>query len=623
MPKLQLDRFLFLIIPALLLFFIYGCAATTGALDAGWWTDNPPAPVAFEYQGLRRTSQYVTMRDGVKIAVDVYLPENMPDGDRLPAILSQTRYWRNIDLRWPVSAFISLPEEIERIVESGYALVRLDARGSGASFGDRQSPWSQDEVRDGHEIVDWIIRQPWSNGKVGSAGGSYEGTTAEFLLTTRHPAVLAIAPMFSLFDVYTDVAFPGGIHLSWFTEIWQRGTRAMDLNRPQDALWWAPLATRGVMPVDADPGRVLLRQAVRMHEKNYLVHDEARQLEFRDDVSSGGLSMDRFSPHAFIEQLRQAGKPIYSNSGWFDGGYAHAAIKRWLTVRNPGSRLVLGAWDHGGDDHFRPFESPVPTQFDHIGELLRFFDFYLKNKDTGIAQDPPVHYYTMVEDAWKSADTWPPPAKPTPYYLGASRTLAPVMPGNEASFDEYKVDLTAGTGDRARWNALAVEIAVNYPDRAREDKKLLCYTSAPLENDVEVTGHPLVALFMSSDTPDGEVFVYLEDVDELGRISYVTEGMLRIVHRQLSDQPPPYRTPTPFRTFLRRDAQPLRPGEIAEITFDLHPVSYLFSQGHGIRIAIAGADADHFRVLPGRPPTYRIHRGEKYPSRIILPVVEN
>lgn len=583
---------------------------------ATWTTDAPP------YTGIVRTSQYLTMRDGVQIAVDLYLPANLRDGDKLPTILDQTRYWRNIHLRWPVSAFVNgMPDEITEVVEHGYAIVRVDARGSGASFGTRPCPWSSDEIKDGAEIVDWIIAQPWSSGVVGATGGSYEGTAAEFLAVNQHPAVKSVVPMFSLFDVYTDIAFPGGIHLEWFTRVWQKGTRAMDLNRPQDMLWWAPLATSGVLPIDADRDRKLLKAAIEQHRANYLVHDEALQIVYRDDVSEGGISMDRFSPHTFLADLRAANIPFYSYSGWYDGGYAHSAIKRFVTLRTPGSKLILGPWDHGGDDHVRPLGETIDSRFDHYAEVLRFFDYHLAGVDTGIDCDAPVHYYTMGADRWNAAQSWPPAAQMTPLYAGPDHSLTWQAPDANEAFDEYEVDFTAGTGDRSRWNCLAIDLAVSYPDRAEQDEKLLVYNSPPLERDLEATGHPLVTLYVSSTATDGDFFVYLEDVDEQGNVGYVTEGSLRAIHRRLSDEQPPYVSPTPYRTFLKKDALPLVPGEVAELTFDLNPTSYLFRQGHRIRLAVAGADADHFRLSLDEPPTIRLHRDKVHATRLVLPVV--
>jgi len=163
---------------------------------------------------------------------------------------------------------------------------------------------------------------------------------------------------------------------------------------------------------------------------------------------------------------------------------------------------------------------------------------------------------------------------------------------------------------------------VSYPDRDGRDQKLLVYNSPQLEKDLEVTGHPIVTLFIRSTASDGNFFVYLEDVDETGRVRYVTEGMLRALHRKVSDEEPqPYLDLVPYHSAKRKDALPFLDGEIAELRFGLLPTSYLFKKGHSIRIAIAGADKDHFIVPSVPPPTWRVYRDQPYSSRIELPVM--
>lgn len=591
--------------------------------DTAWWEDDREDTIkqSSASSGFSLTSQYLTMRDGVRIAIDLYLPKDLKPGQKLSTLLLQTRYWRRYEFRWLIENFQKPPEELLFFVNNGYAIVRLDVRGSGASSGSRPCPWSPDEIADGAQVVDWIISRPWSDGKVASAGGSYEGTCSEFLLVNQHPAVKAIAPMFALYDAYTDIAFPGGNHLTWFTSIWQHFNDIIDRNRISEAAWYASIFVRGVPPVDADHDRSLLKAAVLEHRNNYHVHDEARQLTFRDDVSPGGISPDSFSPHSHLEQIRQSGAVIYSYSGWFDGGYAHSAIKRFLTVGNPGDRLLLGPWDHGGDDQMCPFETTRKTHFDHPGEIKRYFDYHVKGIANGLENELPVHYYTMVENKWKTAKSWPPESVKTSFYLSADNGLTNNIPVEESSRDLHQFDLTATTGDKARWNSLAEDVAVIYPDRKKQDKKCLVYQSEPLKQDLEITGHPIATIYIQFDSNDGQLFAYLEDVDEKGRVNYITEGSLRALHRKLSKETPPYQTPTPYHSYLSQDALPLEPGEIAEMVFDLQPISYLLKKGHRIRLALAGADADHFRVLAQKPPNVSIYRDNAHPSRIELPVI--
>jgi putative CocE/NonD family hydrolase len=618
--------------------------------DAAWYEVERPQPAS---GGMRYSSCYLAMRDGARIAVNLFLPSGLTSGERLPTILHQTRYYRSMELRQPLRTFVGgmpfhhiplVRQCRKRFLANGYAWVDVDVRGSGASYGRRVCEWSPDEIRDGAEIVDWIVRQPWSSGVVGALGTSYTGAAAEFLLLNRHPAVRAIAPRFALFDAYTDIAFPGGIHAAWFTETWGRYNAALDRNAPYElAGWWVKLLVTGVQPVQGAHHRAVLADALIAHRDNYDAHEQGLSLTFRDDVApsdphhndlAGRLdlvgtpidesgSINLFSPHNYWHDVEASGAAIYGYGGWFDGAYAHSAIKRFLSVSTAGSRLILGPWNHGGHWHIEPLRRPTGSSFDHDGELLRFFDHHLKGRDTGIAAEPRVHYFTMVEGRWKSADTWPPPAATLTYYLAEEGRLGLDPPATETGGDEYVVDETAGTGEHSRWRTqVTISDAVRYPDRNDQDAKLLTYTSPPLDRPLEVTGHPVITLFVTSTAGDGTFFVYLEDVDASGHVAYVTEGQLRAVDRQLSDSPPPYRQAVPYRTFKRADARPLVPDEIAKLVFDLLPTSYLFQPGHRIRVAIAGVDASHFAVLPGGPPTVCVHRSRLHASRVDLPVIK-
>ena len=113
----------------------------------------------------------------------------------------------------------------------------------------------------------------------------------------------------------------------------------------------------------------------------------------------------------------------------------------------------------------------------------------------------------------------------------------------------------------------------------------------------------------------------MEDADDKSKVTYVTEGELRAIHRKLSTDPPPYKQVGPYHSFKRADAMPLAPGQVAELVFGLQPTSYLFKRGHSIRVALAGADKDHFALLPGPPPTWEIQRKAAHASHIDLPVM--
>ncbi|GIV33073.1 MAG: putative serine esterase [Chitinophagales bacterium] len=594
-----------------------------------------------KYKKIKTTSHYLIMRDSVKIAINLSLPRNLEEGEKIPTILYQTRYWRGAKFRWPFSMFVNnfstkTGRMIRDAIRCGYAFVAVDVRGSGASTGSRKHPWTADEVQDGAQIVDWIIAQPWSNGRVGATGISYSGTTSEFLATTQHPAVKAVMPMFSLFDVYDDIAMPGGLQLEYFTKNWGFANQKLDNNKlPRRGS--IRLLVKGVQPVKGQK-KVLKREALPDHQANLNVHDGVRSLTFRDDVSEvdGQTGPDVFSPHSYAKKIDDAGIAVYSVSGYYDGAYGHAAIKRFLTLQNPQNRLLLGPWEHGGNFNCSPF-NPGASGFDKTAEVLKFFDYYLKGKDTGIDKEPRVHYFTVGEERWKASSTWPPEnVSYRHFYLQADNKLYDVQPdavagayshtpsAYPAGFTVFKTDTTFGTGTKSRWRSLIGQLHTPrvYEDWHERSQQLTYFDSEPLQHEMEVTGQPIVSFYISCSVPDAGLFVYLQDVDENGKTTYVTEGQFRLLHRKVSEEQPPYKDDPhlPYHSFLRKDGSPMVPGKVEEVSFELLPVSYLFKKGHRIRISLSGADRDHFTPV-GPDAEWRVQHNASWPSMIALPVV--
>jgi putative CocE/NonD family hydrolase len=264
----------------------------------------------------------------------------------------------------------------------------------------------------------------------------------------------------------------------------------------------------------------------------------------------------------------------------------------------------------------------IPTAFDHVGEMVRFFDAHLRERDGDVMAEAPVHYFTMGEERWKAASAWPPPGTTTrTLHLAAGGVLAE-SGSADAGADEYAVDFGVGTGVHSRFgkHLSGGRFPSRYLDRAKAAPRLLTYTSAPLPDDLEVTGHPLATLFVSSTASDGAFLLYVDDVGPDGVVHCVTDGALRGSARQTS--PAPYWLEGPFHPYRRDGVEPMVPGEVVELAFDLFPVSWLFRAGHCIRVSIAGADKDNFQhIAEEQSPVITVYRGGGHPSRVEIPIV--
>jgi putative CocE/NonD family hydrolase len=599
MPRLKVVRML----PVLIAWALAGlsCDPETGIITDVIVSDSVPVTQ------IRTQSFYLPMSDGVRIAVDVMLPRPSRTDDRMPAIVEMTRGWR-AEMGGELSQAI-----IDAVVRR-YAYVILDERGTGASYGTWPHPWSARALADFEEVVDWILEQYWSNGRVGATGD----LSAQLLAARGHPAVRAAVSTFSEYDLYTDILFPGGIFSEGTISVWSAFAQSLDQNE------FPGEPNRHVKRVDEDRNGAMLAEAVAEHAANGDIYDALRQVTYRDEMSSLGVTADDLSVHSRRDALEASNTAIYSWASWMDHATAHAAITRFRTLDNP-QEVAIGAWPNGGWGNADPLGEdsvpPSPILNTQWREVLNYMDRYLKPEGAG-GSDKILYYYTMGAGEWKSTAVWPVQGTTVePWYLDAGNLLAPAAPTASDGSDLYTVDFTATTGDSTRWHT-AVAGAVRYPERAGEDQKLLTYTSAPLEEDLEITGYPVVTLYVRSTHADGAFFAYLEDVDASGRVTYLTEGQLRALHRSISPENPPYELLLPYHSFEAKDGEPMTPGAVAELTFGMYPTSVLLRAGHRIRVAIAGADAGLFaRVPESGDPVITVERNAVYASKIELPIV--
>jgi putative CocE/NonD family hydrolase len=522
---------------------------------------------------------------------------------------------------------------------AGFALVVADARGTGASFGARAGELSQREISDYGELIGWIAAQPWSNGRVGVYGGSYEGQAAELIAGLGHAHLVAVAALFSPYDPYRELFYPGGCgtggrYARWMYQSQLKDGVAGALDRlaaaagqPAETIALPP----PVKPVDGPDGLALLDAAIGEHQSNTDTHALMGRVPFRDDRVAG-LDWEATAPAASGPAVASCGVPVLVRAGWLDGGFAAGALARFVTQASH-QQVEIGPWGHGGGsfaDTLQPPGRPSGPEATGAAEqdplspasqdrrLVEFFARYLE-RDAKPAGPSTLAFSTLGTSAWQTVTSWPPAGTGTQrWYLGSTgQGPGLAREAGPAGTVTHRVDATASTGAANRWLAIDLGRAPAYPGRKHADDSLLTFTGEPLAAGVHVLGFPVVTLRLATSGSDGAVYVYLEVVDPGGDVSYLTEGCLRFLHRGTASPADPACLGVP-RTFARSDALPVVPGSPMGLTVPLLPVSAVIPAGHRVRVALAGHDASCFTRYGPAEETFTLSLGSD--SRLDLPV---
>jgi hypothetical protein len=553
---------------------------------------------------LVETDVAVAMRDGVRLATDVYRPAA---GSPAPVLLARTPYDKQRAL-----AGAGVPFDIMRAVRVGYAVAVQDVRGRYASEG-RFRPHFQ-EADDGIDTLAWAARQPWSAGVAGTFGGSYLGGTQ--WATARHqPAALrAMAPAVTPSDMYEGTAYQGGAHvlhgLRWAVsiapeELQRRGQAAPELDVE---------ATLRHLPLGDQP---LLREVTPFYW-DWLAHPTAD---------------DYWHPVSPCTAYNQITTPALHITGWYD-------IFLWPTCQNyrgmrdhgrRGQHLIIGPWTHmnfTGSFPEREFGPQAGADaIDLTGRHLRWFDHWLKDEANGVDQEEPVTIFVMGADQWRTEPDWPLPGTSyRPYYLHSGGqanslhgdgSLSASPPASEPP-DTFLYDplrpvpsiggqvILPGANSSGPRDQRLVE--------TRDD--VLVYSTTPLDRPVEVTVE--LRLFVSSSAPDTDFTGKLVDVHPDGRAIILTDGILRARYRESTHTP-----------------RLLEPGTVHEIQVNLWATSNVFLPGHHIRLEVSssnfprfgrnsntGGDISSEGAGQHTPAVNRVHHDTTRPSCLVLPVID-
>ncbi len=533
---------------------------------------------------------FVTMRDGVRIALRIYRPDGPGP---FPTLFAASPYQFDTD-PLPHSGLFLWHEigPVEWYVRKhGYAYVHADVRGSGRSEGN-YGLLSPDESRDLYEIVQWIGGQSWSNGRVGGIGQSYYAWSQWFMGIQNPPALKCIAPFDGCTDMYRDTAYCGGIYgefLAW----WYNLIRANNLHRAANA-----------------PGRMM-------------------STDMASEIISHQTYDSFWKDRSAMERIKDIKVPIFSIGHWGKIDlHLRGNIMGYEGATAPKKLLVTGR-----KDVFEVHELFNNIEF-HEQELLPFYDQHLKEQKTGFEDRAPVRLYVRGRDAYREEQQWPPVKMSlVPYYLSAGTTSS-VTSLNDGTLTEKAEGSGAGQTSYSypdpRW-----KLGTVVPGKGGLDPVAgaLTFTTPPLTSDLEVAGPMVLELFASSTAIDTDFFVKVSDQhpqDEAEKKSgrqpqsvVVTKGWLRASHRAKDEAKS--RPWQPVHTHT--DPQPLEPGRVYKFEIEVMPCAYRFRKGHRIRLEIVNGDSPITEGLFThlyhwyKVGTDTIHHGASYPSRLLVPVV--
>jgi len=534
----------------------------------------------------------VTMRDGVRISLCVYRPD--AEG-RFPTLFAASPYQYEMD-EVPAYPLFLWRETgpVEWYVGQGYCYVHADVRGSGRSEGEF-SFMGRDEQEDYVELIAWIVKQAWCSGRVGGIGQSYYAMAQWLMASFNPPGLACIVPYDGLVDQYRCSNYHGGIFCS-YRSIWYTTLRADNQQRP--------VSRQGRPPMRFD-----LAGALTEH----MLDDE--------------FWRER-SPYWRLAEIKV---PVLSIGHWGKMGlHLRGNIVGYEELRAPKKLVVTGA-----RNTFEAHKMFDQIEF-HEKECLPFYDHYLKGIDNGFMDGAPVKLFVRGANIWREEKEWPlPRAKYVSYYLrkGPSGSVTSLNDG-ALSPEKPAANEAATSYSYPDWEWVNGVVANDPQGRPDPVRRVLTFTTAPMANDLEVTGPIVLKLFASSSTIDTQFIVKLSDQhpqDEAARkkseqpvFTPVAKGWLKASHREKD-----LKRSTPLRPFYTHtNPQPLVPDKIYEFEIEVLPIAYVFKKGHRIRLEIANSDStvtDGVFSHPYHPTqmgTDTIHHDGAHASHIIFPVVE-
>ena len=588
----------------------------------------------------------VAMRDGVRLATDIYRPARggAPVPGRFPVIVERTPYDKGAP-RFVVPARL--------FAEHGYVVLIQDVRGRGGSEGEWYA--FAREAPDGYDTIEWAAAQPWSTGKVGTMGTSYMAATQSAAATLNPPHLAAMFVTEGPSNYYhCSMRHNGALEQRFLIYAFHMAVTSPEARAN-------PALRQALMEARVNLGQWLKRLPLKRGAtplrllpsyEQWAIDLQTRTIYDEYWKQRGYAISEYYAEHADV--------PTVYFGSWYDS-YARASTENFVALsrlkRSP-QRLIMGPWVHGvrADEDFAGEVSFGPDALQHYNGLrLRWFDQWLKGMDTGVADEPPVRIFVMgggsgrkVYDVlglnpridhggrWRSEDAWPiARARDAAFYLHPGGALAADKPETAESASTLRFDPqnpvptvggnisvgfefmpSGGYDQRARFPLAAGDAL---PLASRPD--VLMFVSEPLREAIEVTGAPVVKLWVSSTARDTDFTAKLIDLYPPsadypdGYALNVGDSIIRMRFRESWTDP-----------------APIVPGEVYEVTFSLYPTSNVFARGHRIRLDISSSNSPRFDVNPntggalGEPGPIvvadnTVYHGKERPSHVVLPIV--
>jgi len=504
---------------------------------------------------------WIPLADGTRLGARIWLPEDA-ETDPVPAILEYLPYRKGDG-----TAARDQPRHAY-FAGHGYAVLRVDIRGSGESDGILPDEYLPQEQGDALEILTWIAAQPWCTGDVGMFGISWGGFNGLQVAAHAPPELKTVISLCSTDDRYADdVHYRGGCVLALEMLSWAASMLSFNAVAPDPAVAgerWREMWLERIDGVDP-------------YEHEWLRHQR------RDDYWKQGSVCEDFS------RIRC---PVYAIGGWADG-YSEAVFRLVEGLGAP-SKGLLGPWSHSFPDDVVP--GPA---IGFLQECLSWWDRWLKGVDTGIDDDPILRAWMQepVKPAarqlerpgrWVAEESWP-----SPRVEESRRPL-----GDDVV--EVGTDLLCGI-DGGVWCADGT-LGEGAVDQRGDDGRALCFTSAPLEERIELLGKARVELLLESDRPVAQLAARLCDVAPDGASLLVTRGVLNLTHRESHEHPEPLERGVPTRVTLQLDgiAQAIPAGHRLRLALSPAYWPWLWPAPEPVTLTIHAADS--WLVLPVRPP---------------------